>query len=1140
MSIVNAGSVSIGSNSGIVSVGTGDTLVFNSPQLLAQTVYQVTVTSADNNGDIVLQLWEPGGTDSLQYVDNTYGGESEVLSFVPANDGTYQFHVSEFSQLDTSFVLSLTEIGQLGSVGDDPSGDTLTTATLAVPDATAGNLTPGDADWFAVTLQDDSLYQIDLGVTNGGFDGVLSVYDSGGNLLAQEDSLWEGGGESLVFYSPGQGNGSETYYVGVGAYDNGSGEYQLTIGDLGSGGTSGTDFIADTLGDAVNQTGNLDVMQPTVGQIEHPQDTDLFAFDMQAGSTYEITVSSTVLDSVLSLQNTSGQTLLLNDMGGDGAFEKLIFTPQTDDTYYVAVQGYADSVGDYTLSAEAFSTAGQDAGEDSATASTLLTPGFVFDQVTDPSDQDWFSVRLDAGQDYRFELAPINAGNGSGGVFSLLDDTQASIASQNWFWQGDGWPISLKFSAQTSGDYFLQVQGNGAATVGDYTLSAIELMPWDPNNGGDIHWDQLDWETVDDTFDWGEVEWSAIDDADQIDWGYVDWNNDFMTADDFTNLDWGYVEWDEFTDYTVINDWGWVDWTEMDASTDYGNIDWAKIDWNDFSDDQTAVGEIDWGYVDWSNDFMTADDFANLDWNYVEWNEFTDYTVINDWAWVDWTELDTTTDYAALDWAEIDWNDFSDDQTVVDEIDWGYVDWNNDFMTADDFANLDWDYVEWDEFTDYTVINDWAWVDWSEMDATTDYAALDWAEIDWNDFSDDQTVVDEIDWGYVEWAYFDTTDYSTFDQEFDWGWVDWAEYDFVGDALDMAYEDLDWAYVEWTEFDADDYTDLAYDAVDWSELGNADWSNIDWSQVDFSLVDWDYVEYESNTGSDFSDGYADADILNCDADGNYGADSIAAAQGNDSVNGGKGLDYLLGGGGNDTLLGGEGTDSLGGGLGTDSLAGGNGNDKLNGGAGGDDLTGGAGDDSLEGGTGTGADDLNGGAGNDSLAGGEGADTLQGGGGLDNLMGGAGNDDLSGGYGADTLWGGNGADSLAGGGGNDDLTGGAGNDTLTGGLGSDVFTFNTALGTAGVDEITDFNTASDTFEVDNGIFTGIGGTGGLGSGYFHAGAGFTHGMDSNDRLIYNSTDGSLYYDADGSGSGAAIKIAQLDAQLNLTANDFMVI
>ena len=47
-------------------------------------------------------------------------------------------------------------------------------------------------------------------------------------------------------------------------------------------------------------------------------------------------------------------------------------------------------------------------------------------------------------------------------------------------------------------------------------------------------------------------------------------------------------------------------------------------------------------------------------------------------------------------------------------------------------------------------------------------------------------------------------------------------------------------------------------------------------------------------------------------------------------------------------------------------------------------------------------------------------------------------------------------------------------------------------------------------------------------------------DADDRIIYNTTTGYLFYDADGSGAGAAIQFAQLSGAESIDAADFSVI
>ena len=131
----------------------------------------------------------------------------------------------------------------------------------------------------------------------------------------------------------------------------------------------------------------------------------------------------------------------------------------------------------------------------------------------------------------------------------------------------------------------------------------------------------------------------------------------------------------------------------------------------------------------------------------------------------------------------------------------------------------------------------------------------------------------------------------------------------------------------------------------------------------------------------------------------------------------------------------------------------------------------------------------------------------------------------------------GADVLAGGNGNDLLDGGLGADMVSGGAGDDSFCFSTELGGGNVDQIDDFNVAHDVFLLDSLIFTEIV-DGVLAFGAFvKSAAGVASSTE--DRIIYDTDSGALSYDADGSGLMEAIQFAQLSANLNLSAENFIV-
>ncbi len=125
-------------------------------------------------------------------------------------------------------------------------------------------------------------------------------------------------------------------------------------------------------------------------------------------------------------------------------------------------------------------------------------------------------------------------------------------------------------------------------------------------------------------------------------------------------------------------------------------------------------------------------------------------------------------------------------------------------------------------------------------------------------------------------------------------------------------------------------------------------------------------------------------------------------------------------------------------------------------------------------------------------------------------------------------------------GNNSLDGGLGRDILSGGAGKDIFLFNSILNaTDNIDQITDFVAADDTIQLENSIFKALGLTGTLAAKAFAANT-TGKAMDSQNRIIYETDTGKLFYDADGSGAGVASQFATLDTKPVITAADFLII
>ncbi|MGV3550616.1 choice-of-anchor Q domain-containing protein [Rhizobium sp.] len=335
-----------------------------------------------------------------------------------------------------------------------------------------------------------------------------------------------------------------------------------------------------------------------------------------------------------------------------------------------------------------------------------------------------------------------------------------------------------------------------------------------------------------------------------------------------------------------------------------------------------------------------------------------------------------------------------------------------------------------------------------------------------------------------------------------------------------------------------------------------------------------------------------------------GDDKLSGDAGNDRLQGGAGRDHLYGGTGNDLLFGGDGNDRIYGEQGNDYIRSGLGRDFIDGGVGNDTLSyayskagvrinlleGTASGGSAEGDRFTSIENLQGSAFKDVLIGDDGDNIIEGGAGGDILQGGLGFDFLSyatsnaavkvnlnsnivsGGHaegdrisgfeavlgsmfgdklsaaGATTgsffLLAGGGNDIVIGGDGSDYISGGAGVDRLTGGGGADQFEL--AFRQKDRDVITDFG-RYDYLIIDLAVF---------GSEFnysektsrtpdifdptlFVANAeGRATGLE--DRLVYNTTTGELFYDKNGSAEGGMRLILTLEGAPDLYPTQFILL
>lgn len=271
---------------------------------------------------------------------------------------------------------------------------------------------------------------------------------------------------------------------------------------------------------------------------------------------------------------------------------------------------------------------------------------------------------------------------------------------------------------------------------------------------------------------------------------------------------------------------------------------------------------------------------------------------------------------------------------------------------------------------------------------------------------------------------------------------------------------------------------------------------------------------------------------------------VDSLTGIENVTGTAHSDQLFGSAGVNILRGGESRDWLDGWSGDDILYGGGGDDLFRARAGVEHYDGGEGSDLVSYSASTGVNVFLDGSGTNARAahgdvfvsierivGSNNASTSG-----DFIVGDGADNIFSGLAGDDRLWGRAGSDQLDGGDGADELRGGAGQDVLIGGAGADRFVFDAvATSTADRDHINDFVSGEDVIQLDASGFGLL-----AGGSVILAQGGAPAAGTSDATFLYDTDDGRLMFDANGSAAGGVSHVAYLRGAPTLSADDFLLV
>ncbi len=492
-----------------------DSYAFDLPENAAGNLFPLLlgpVEAQDPEDDEItysIQSGDPGGlfaidpaTGALSYLGSGEDYESETTRHeltVRASAGTDYSDVTVTVNVtddpDDPDEEELVSLQQQASVsepdGQDLPADVSTTGVVAVGGSVTGEIgTSGDRDWFAVTLEADRTYRIDLeGLwTYAGtlFDPYLhGIHDAEGNLLSSTTD--DDGGtyqNSRMDFTATEG---ATYYVAAGAGEDAEGTYTLFVTDITNGVPD--DFVAGT-----DTIGTVAVGGSSTGEIQFPNDRDWFAVTLEAGKLYRIdlegawTDAGTLPDPYLrGIHDAEGNLLVgtTNDDGWSLFNSRVYFTATEGGTYYVAAgadQGAEGTEGTYTLSVtEIF----DDYAAGTGTRGAVAVGGSSTGEIDYRSDLDWFAVALEAGKIYRIDLEgrPTDAGTLSDPYLHGVYDAAGDFISGTTNDDGGAYRNSrVFFTATEEATYYVAAGAFRNSYAGTYTLSVTEIADVAPDD----------------------------------------------------------------------------------------------------------------------------------------------------------------------------------------------------------------------------------------------------------------------------------------------------------------------------------------------------------------------------------------------------------------------------------------------------------------------------------------------------------------------------------------------------------------------------------------------------------------------------------------------------------------------------------
>jgi hypothetical protein len=334
-----------------------------------------------------------------------------------------------------------------------------------------GEISPaGDSDWFRLDVVQGQRYNLALaGIEDADgqtLDPMLSVYDAQGNQLAFNDDA-NGTLNSALRYAPAQ---SGVVFVEARAFSaDATGPYRL--------GVSSEALPADDVGNDAATRARVATGRTATGELEYEGDVDWYRLSVRTGNRYRIGLEGAgdggLNDPLLRVLDRDGNELAINDDAEGSLNSQLEFVPATNGEVFVEARAFSDGyAGRYNLSVAAERLPRDSVGNSRNTGRGIRAGQTINSALDFPHDTDWYRIRMEAGQSYRFTLESAGDSPLGDPLLRMRDSSGAEVAMDDD--GGDGLNSYLEFTAPSTATYFVEARGYTDEATGGYTLTARE------------------------------------------------------------------------------------------------------------------------------------------------------------------------------------------------------------------------------------------------------------------------------------------------------------------------------------------------------------------------------------------------------------------------------------------------------------------------------------------------------------------------------------------------------------------------------------------------------------------------------------------------------------------------------------------